>query len=375
MIKDELAETREKYNEPRRTEIEDSYDDIDIEDLIPNEPMVVTITHNGYVKRVPIKAYEMQRRGGKGKVAITTHDDDFIEKFFVSNTHDTLLFVTNFGQLYWLKVYRIPEAGRTAKGKAVVNLINLKEDEKIMAIIPTTDFAEDKSMAFFTKNGIVKRTALNDFSNIRTNGVRAIVLDEGDEIVTASITLPETRFLMIFTALGQVIRFDIEKTRTQGRTTRGVRGIKFKDPKDFVVDADVIEHEQQELLTVSENGVGKRTEVEAYRLTNRAGSGVISMKLSPKTGKTVIGNVIVNEEQDLMALTSIGKMIRVDMNTIRKAGRNTSGVTIVNVDKNDKVVSIAKCPKAKDDELDIQLADDMTGIDLEGRNLLSSEEE
>jgi DNA gyrase subunit A len=385
IIKEELTETRDKYAEmkdksgkliaDRRTEIEDSYDDIDIEDLIPNEPMVVTITHNGYVKRVPIKAYEMQRRGGKGKVAVTTHDDDFIEKFFVSNTHDTLLFVTNFGQLYWLKVYRIPEGGRIAKGKAVVNLINLKEDEKIMAIIPTTDFDEDKSMAFFTKNGIVKRTALSDFSNIRSNGVRAIVLDDGDEIVTASITLPETKYLMIFTALGQVIRFDIEKTRTQGRTTRGVRGIKFKDEKDFVVDADVIEHEQQELLTVSEKGVGKRTEVEAYRLTNRAGSGVISMKLSPKTGKNVVGNVIVDEEQDLMALTSIGKMIRVDMNTIRKAGRNTSGVTIVNVDSDDKVVSIAKCPKAKDDELDIQMADDMAGVDLEERNLLSNEED
>ena len=385
IIKEELIETRDKYAEmkdkngkliaDRRTEIEDSYDDIDMEDLIPNEPMVVTITHNGYVKRVPIKAYEMQRRGGKGKVAVTTHDDDFIEKFFVSNTHDTLLFVTNFGQLYWLKVYRIPEGGRTAKGKAVVNLINLKENEKIMAIIPTTDFDETKSMAFFTKNGVVKRTALNDFSNIRNNGVRAIVLDEGDEIVTASITLPETKYLMIFTALGQVIRFDMDKTRTQGRTTRGVRGIKFKDEKDYVVDADVIENEQQELLTVSENGVGKRTQVEAYRLTNRAGSGVISMKLSPKTGKKVVGNVIVDPEQDLMALTSIGKMIRVDMDTIRKAGRNTSGVTIVNVDKNDSVVSIAKCPKAKDDELDIQLADDLAGIDLEERNLLSEEEE
>jgi DNA gyrase subunit A len=380
IIKDELIETKTKYDEPRRTEIEDSYDDIDIEDLIPNEPMVVTITHNGYVKRVPIKAYEMQRRGGKGKVAVTTHDDDFIERFFVSNTHDTLMFVTNLGQLYWLKVYRIPEGGRTAKGKAVVNLINLKEDEKIMAIIPTTDFDESKSLAFFTKNGVVKRTALSEFSNIRSNGVRAIVLDmdeDGnmiDEIVTASITLPESKYLMIFTALGQVIRFDIEKTRNQGRTTRGVRGIKFKDPKDYVVDADIIEDEQQELLTVSERGVGKRTEVEAYRLTNRAGSGVISMKLSPKTGKTVVGNVIVDEDQDLMALTSIGKMIRVDMNTIRKAGRNTSGVTIVNVDKEDRVVSIAKCPKEKDDELDIQNADDMAGIDLEERNLLNTDE-
>ena len=380
IIKDELIETKEKYDEPRRTEIEDSYDDIDIEDLIPNEPMVVTITHNGYVKRVPIKAYEMQRRGGKGKVAVTTHDDDFIERFFVSNTHDTLMFVTNLGQLYWLKVYRIPEGGRTAKGKAVVNLINLREDEKIMAIIPTTDFDDSKSLAFFTKNGVVKRTALSDFSNIRSNGVRAIVLDTDedgnviDEIVTASITFPESKYLMIFTALGQVIRFEIDKTRNQGRTTRGVRGIKFKDPKDYVVDADVIEDEQQELLTVSENGVGKRTEVEAYRLTNRAGSGVISMKLSPKTGKTVVGNVIVDEDQDLMALTSIGKMIRVDMQTIRKAGRNTSGVTIVNVDKEDRVVSIAKCPKEKDDELDIQNADDMAGIDLEERNLLNTDD-
>jgi len=353
IIKEELEETKVKYAQDRRTDIEDSYDDIDMEDLIPNEPMVVTITHNGYVKRVPIKAYEKQRRGGKGKIAVTTHDDDFIEKFFVSNTHDTLMFVTNFGQLYWLKVYRIPEGGRTAKGKAVVNLINLKENEKIMAIIPTTDFDELKSLAFFTKNGIVKRTALSDFSNIRSNGVRAIVLDEDDEIVTAAITYPESKYLMIFSAYGQVIRFDIDKTRCQGRSTRGVRGIKFKIESDYVVDAEVIENEQQELLTVSEKGVGKRTEVEAYRLTNRAGSGVISMKLSPKTGKTVIGNVLVDPTQDLMALTSIGKMIRVDMATIRRAGRNTSGVTIVNVDKEDKVVSIAMCPKENEEiELD-----------------------
>ncbi|MBD3840545.1 MAG: DNA gyrase subunit A [Campylobacterales bacterium] len=374
IIRDELTETRDKYDEPRRTNIEEDFDDIDIEDLIPNEPMVVTITHNGYVKRVPIKAYEMQRRGGKGKVAVTTHDDDFIEKFFVGNTHDTLMFVTNLGQLYWLKVYKIPEGSRTAKGKAVVNLIDLKENEKIMAIIPTTDFDENKSLAFFTRNGIIKRTALNEFSNIRSNGVRAIVLDDNDEIVTAQITLPESQFLMIFTAFGQVIRFELEKTRTQGRSTRGVRGIKFKDDNDYVVDADVIENEQQEILTVSEKGVGKRTEVEAYRLTNRAGSGVISMKLNPKTGKTVIGNVIVDENQDLMALTSIGKMIRVDMQTIRKAGRNTSGVTIVNVDKEDRVVSIAKCPKEKDDELDIQNAEDLAGIDLEERNLLNLED-
>merc|ERR1711879_20286 len=219
IIREELTEIREKYSDARRTEIEDSYDEIDIEDLIPNEPMVVTITHNGYVKRVPIKSYEKQRRGGKGKVAVTTHDDDFIERFFVSNTHDTLMFVTNMGQIYWLKVYRIPEGSRTAKGKAVVNLINLRADEKIMEIIPTSDFDESKSLAFFTRNGIVKRTSLSEFSNIRSNGVRAIVLDDADEVVTAKITDAESQFLMIFTSLGQCIRFDIDKTREQGRST------------------------------------------------------------------------------------------------------------------------------------------------------------
>jgi len=350
ILVEELQEVKAAYSSPRLTQIEDDYDDIDIEDLIPNEPMVVTITHRGYIKRVPVKSYEKQRRGGKGKTAVTTYEDDFIEKFFISNTHDTLMFVTNLGQLYWLKVYKIPEGSRVAKGKAVVNLISLQEDEKIMAIIPTSDFDEDKSLAFFTKNGIVKRTALSEFSNIRSNGVRAIVLEESDEIVTAQITLPTSKFMMIFTSLGQVIRFEIDKTRNQGRSTKGVRGIKFKSEEDFVVDADIIENEQQELLTVSEKGIGKRTEVEAYRLTNRAGSGVIAMKLSPRTGKNVIGNVIVDEGQDLMALTSSGKMIRVDMQSIRKAGRNTSGVTIVNVDKSEQVVNIARCPKEEEEE-------------------------
>ena len=351
IIKEELADIQERFSSDRRTDIEDSYDEIDIEDLIPNEPMVVTITHNGYVKRVPIKSYEKQRRGGKGKVAVTTHDDDFIEKFFVSNTHDTLMFVTNMGQLYWLKVYKIPEGSRTAKGKAVVNLINLRPDEKIMEIIPTPDFDESKSLVFFTRNGVIKRTSLSEFSNIRSNGVRAIVLDDLDEIVTAKIADVETQYLMIFTSMGQCIRFEIEKTRDQGRSTRGVRGIKFKHDIDFVVDADVVSNEEQELLTVSEKGIGKRTTVSEYRLTNRAGSGVISMKLSPKTGN-VVGEVLVDDTQDLMLLTSIGKMIRVDMQAIRKAGRNTAGVIIVNVDKNDKVVSIAKCPK-EDEEIEL----------------------
>mgnify|MGYP003413688389 FL=1 len=373
IIKEELNEIKEKFSTPRRTEIEDSYDEIDIEDLIPNEPMVVTITHNGYVKRVPIKSYERQKRGGKGKVAVTTHDDDFIERFFVSNTHDTLMFVTNMGQLYWLKVYKIPEGSRTAKGKAVVNLINLRPDEKIMEIIPTPDFDESKSLVFFTRNGVIKRTSLNEFSNIRSNGVRAIVLDDADEIVTAKIADVQTQYIMIFTSLGQCIRFELEKTRDQGRSTRGVRGIKFKIDTDIVVDADVIDNEEQEILTVSEKGIGKRTTIEEYRLTNRAGSGVIAMKLSPKTGN-IVGEVLVDDTQDLMLLTSIGKMIRVDMQTIRKAGRNTSGVIIVNMDKDDKVVSIAKCPK-EDEEIELDENGNIIRYNEDGEVIETSKEQ
>ena len=373
IIKEELNEIKEKFSTPRKTEIEDSYDEIDIEDLIPNEPMVVTITHNGYVKRVPIKSYERQKRGGKGKVAVTTHDDDFIERFFVSNTHDTLMFVTNMGQLYWLKVYKIPEGSRTAKGKAVVNLINLRADEKIMAIIPTPDFDESKSLVFFTRNGVIKRTSLSEFSNIRSNGVRAIVLDDLDEIVTAKIADVETQYLMIFTSMGQCIRFELEKTRDQGRSTRGVRGIKFKIDTDIVVDADVIDNEEQEILTVSEKGIGKRTTIEEYRLTNRAGSGVIAMKLSPKTGN-IVGEVLVDDTQDLMLLTSIGKMIRVDMQTIRKAGRNTSGVIIVNMDKDDKVVSIAKCPK-EDEEIELDENGNIIRYNEDGEVIETSKEQ
>ena len=373
IIKEELNEIKEKFSTPRKTEIEDSYDEIDVEDLIPNEPMVVTITHNGYVKRVPIKSYERQKRGGKGKVAVTTHDDDFIERFFVSNTHDTLMFVTNMGQLYWLKVYKIPEGSRTAKGKAVVNLINLRADEKIMAIIPTPDFDESKSLVFFTRNGVIKRTSLNEFSNIRSNGVRAIVLDDADEIVTAKIADVQTQYIMIFTSLGQCIRFELEKTRDQGRSTRGVRGIKFKIDTDIVVDADVIDSEEQEILTVSEKGIGKRTTIEEYRLTNRAGSGVIAMKLSPKTGN-IVGEVLVDDTQDLMLLTSIGKMIRVDMQTIRKAGRNTSGVIIVNMDKDDKVVSIAKCPK-EDEEIELDENGNIIRYNEDGEVIETSKEQ
>ena len=351
IIREELVEIGEKFTTPRRTEIVDDYDDIDIEDLIPNEPMVVTITHRGYIKRVPVKMYEKQHRGGKGKTAVTTYDDDFIESFFTSNTHDTLMFVTDRGQLYWLKVYRIPEGSRTAKGKAVVNLINLQQDEKIMAIIPTTDFDDDKGLVFFTQNGIVKRTNLSEYSNIRSNGVRAINLDENDSLVEAKIVKPDTKWLFVATKKGLCIRFKVEDAREIGRVARGVTAIKFKIADDYVCGATTLENEEDEILMLSEKGLGKRTTASEYREQNRAGKGVISMKLTPKTGD-VVGVVFVEEDKDLMCLTSIGKMIRVDMQTIRKAGRNTSGVKVVSVEKKDIVVSMAKCQKEeKPDEV------------------------
>ncbi len=344
IIKEELLEVKEKFSTPRLTQIEDDYDDIDIEDLIPNEPMVVTITHRGYIKRVPLKQYEKQKRGGKGKTAVTTYEDDFIESFFVCNTHDTLMFVTNTGQLYWLKVYKIPEGSRIAKGKAVVNLINLQPEEKIKAIIPTTDFDPGKSLAFFTKNGVVKRTNLSEFKNIRSVGVRAITLNEDDELVTAKILKEDAKYLFIVTKKGMCIKFKTQDVREMGRAARGVTAIKFKEENDEVVGAAVIYRDDQEVLTVSEKGIGKRTTAEEYRLQNRGGKGVIAMKLTSKTGD-LVGVVLVDEKKDLMALSSSGKMIRVDMQSIRKAGRNTSGVKIATLPAGEKVVDIARCPK------------------------------
>jgi len=347
IISEEFDEVMLTYKGERRTEIEDDFDDIDIEDLIPNEPMVVTITHRGYIKRVPLASYEKQKRGGKGKIAVTTYEDDFIERFFTCNTHDTLLFVTDRGQLHWLKVYRIPEGSRTAKGKAVVNLLNLVANEQIQSIIPTTDFVEEKSLVFFTKKGVVKRTNLSEFSNIRSNGVKAINLDDDDSLITAKIADQSIKYLFIVTKMSQCIKFEIEKTRDQGRNTRGVRGIKFKHDTDEVVDANIISDDEQEILVVAEKGIGKRTNASEYRLTNRGGSGVIAMKMTAKTGKHVVGCLMVDESMDMMALTKAGKMIRVDMHTISKSSRNTSGVYIV---KGDDVASISRCPKQVEEE-------------------------
>ncbi|MCH4607153.1 DNA topoisomerase (ATP-hydrolyzing) subunit A [Helicobacter pylori] len=348
VVKTELLEVKEQFSSPRRTEIQESYENIDIEDLIANEPMVVSMSYKGYVKRVDLKAYEKQNRGGKGKLSGSTYEDDFIENFFVANTHDILLFITNKGQLYHLKVYKIPEASRIAMGKAVVNLISLAPDEKIMATLSTKDFSDERSLAFFTKNGVVKRTNLSEFGGNRSySGIRAIVLDEGDELVGAKVVDNNAKHLLIASHLGIFIKFPLEDVREMGRHARGVRGIKLNE-NDFVVGAVVISDDGNKLLSVSENGLGKQTLAEAYREQSRGGKGIIGMKLTQKTGN-LVGVISVDDENlDLMILTASTKMIRVSIKDIRETGRNASGVKLINTA--DKVKYVNSCPKEEEPE-------------------------
>ncbi|WRF59930.1 DNA topoisomerase (ATP-hydrolyzing) subunit A [Helicobacter pylori] len=347
VVKTELLEVKEQFSSPRRTEIQESYENIDIEDLIANEPMVVSMSYKGYVKRVDLKAYEKQNRGGKGKLSGSTYEDDFIENFFVANTHDILLFITNKGQLYHLKVYKIPEASRIAMGKAIVNLISLAPDEKIMATLSTKDFSDERSLAFFTKNGVVKRTNLSEFESNRSCGIRAIVLDEGDELVSAKVVDKNAKHLLIASHLGIFIKFPLEDVREIGRTTRGVIGIRLNE-NDFVVGAVVISDDGNKLLSVSENGLGKQTLAEAYREQSRGGKGIIGMKLTQKTGN-LVGVISVDDENlDLMILTASAKMIRVSIKDIRETGRNASGVKLINTA--DKVMYVNSCPKEEEPE-------------------------
>ncbi len=349
VVKTELLEVKEQFSSQRRTEIQEVYENIDIEDLIANEPMVVSMSYKGYVKRVDLKAYERQNRGGKGKLSGNTYEDDFIENFFVANTHDILLFITNKGQLYHLKVYKIPEASRIAMGKAIVNLISLAPDEKIMATLSTKDFSDERSLAFFTKNGVVKRTNLSEFGSNRSySGIRAIVLDEGDELVSAKIVDKNAKHLLIASYLGIFIKFPLEDVREIGRTTRGVIGIRLNE-NDFVVGAVVISDDGNKLLSVSENGLGKQTLAEAYREQSRGGKGIIGMKLTQKTGNLVSVISVDDENLDLMILTASAKMIRVSIKDIKETiGRNTSGVKLI--DTADKVVYANSCPKEEEPE-------------------------
>ncbi|GAA7683256.1 DNA topoisomerase (ATP-hydrolyzing) subunit A [Helicobacter pylori] len=349
VVKTELLEVKEQFSSQRCTEIQEAYENIDIEDLIANEPMVVSMSYKGYVKRVDLKAYERQNRGGKGKLSGNTYEDDFIENFFVANTHDILLFITNKGQLYHLKVYKIPEASRIAMGKAIVNLISLAPDEKIMATLSTKDFSDERSLAFFTKNGVVKRTNLSEFGSNRSySGIRAIVLDEGDELVSAKIVDKNAKHLLIASYLGIFIKFPLEDVREIGRSARGVRGIRLNE-NDFVVGAVVISDDGNKLLSVSENGLGKQTLAEAYREQSRGGKGIIGMKLTQKTGNLVSVISVDDENLDLMILTASAKMIRVSIKDIKETiGRNTSGVKLI--DTADKVVYANSCPKEEEPE-------------------------
>lgn len=375
LIKEELLEIKSKFNVPRITEIVDEIEESDDKSTVPNKSVVVTITEKGYIKRVDSKIYERQKRGGKGKLALTTHDDDFIKHFFTANTHDVLMFVTNKGQLYKKDVYKIDDKDRTAIGRHISNILDGfdKDKEKIMTVIPANDdFSEDKSLCFFTKRGIIKRTNLSEYKSNRANGVKAINLDENDELVAAFVAQKDefeadmenvefdenskynSKMIFIATKKGMCIKFPLASVREIGRVSRGVTAIRFKEKDDEVVGAVLVENDEQEILSISKKGIGKRTTAGEYRLQNRGGKGVICMKLTDKT-KDLVCVVTVDENMDLMAATSSGKTIRVDMQGIKKSSRNTIGVIVVNVE-NDEVISIDKCPKQDDStDLDTEL--------------------
>jgi DNA gyrase subunit A len=336
IIKDELLEIKEKYADERKTEIVEDTGEISIEDLITEEEMVITLSHTGYIKRNPLSAYRSQRRGGKGLMGMETKEEDFVEQLFIGSTHDYLLFFTNFGRLYWMKIYQIPEAGRTAKGKALINLLQLSPGERFSTALPVRDF-KDGYLVMFTKNGTVKKTALAAYSNPRSKGIIAISLEDKDELIAVRKTTGSND-LIIGTRNGLAIKFSEEDVRDTGRSSKGVRGIRLRKG-DEVVAAEVAE-EKTAILTVAENGFGKRTKIEDYRLQQRGGKGIISIKLTEKGGK-VVGLLQVRDEDEVVMITGAGKLIRTAAENISIHGRNTQGVTLMNT-ADEKISSIAK---------------------------------
>ena len=348
IIKNELLEIKEKYNDPRRTKIEKRHDEIDIEDLIKEEEVAVTITHAGYIKRLPIDTYRSQKRGGKGIQGLSTREDDFVENLYVTSTHDNLLFFTNMGRAYKLKAYDIPEAGRTAKGTNIVNILPLNPKERIQAVLTVKEFEEDKFIMFVTKNGIVKRTSLEDLSAIRKSGVIAINLKEGDELISVKITDGNQK-LVIVTQNGYAITFDENDVRSMGRTAAGVKGITLREG-DIAIGAEVADI-NSELLVVSENGFGKRTKFTEYTVQGRGGKGLITYKVTPKTGY-IVGAKTVTDSDELMMINSNGIIIRLEVKCISRTGRNTLGVTLMKTHGDEKIVSIAKININDDDEIE-----------------------
>lgn len=337
IIKDELLDIKSRYADERRTEITEETKEITLEDLITEEDMVITLSHHGYIKRNPLSAYRSQRRGGKGLTGMETKEEDFVEQLFIGSTHDYMLFFSNLGRLYWLKTYQIPEAGRTAKGKALVNLLTLSEGERITTALPIRDFKEGY-LVMFTKKGMVKKTLLEEYSNPRGKGIIAISLDEGDELIAVRKTNGQND-LIIGTMGGLSIRFNEEDVRPMGRTAMGVIGIRLREG-DEVVSAEVIETDTT-LLTVTEKGLGKRTALNEYPVQGRGGKGVISIKVTPRSGKAV-GLIQVKDEDEVVMITNNGKLIRMIAGSISILGRNTQGVKLMDVEPEDRVVCIGR---------------------------------
>ncbi len=345
-IKDELLEIRDKYADERLTSIEAAVDDIDDEDLIEEEESVITLTHFGYVKRLPSDTYKAQRRGGKGIIGLQTREEDFVETILTCSTHDYLLFFTNKGRMYKLKAYRIPEGGRTAKGTAIVNLLQLESGEKVSATIPIREFEEGKYLVMMTKNGTIKKTSLTEYDTARKGGIRAIELEEDNDLINVILT-DGTKSLIIGTHGGNAIRFDENDVRPMGRIARGVRGIKLSDD-DYVVGISVC-RDDGEVLVVSENGFGKRTSLDEYKIQNRGGKGVTCYKISDKTGK-VAGIHIVDNSNDIMLITSEGVIIRMSASDINTFGRVTKGVTMMRLEDGVKIVGVALTEHAEAEE-------------------------
>ncbi len=338
IIRDELLKVKDDYGDPRRTEIVTETSELTIEDLLADEEMVVTITRSGYIKRTHVESYRSQRRGGKGVTGMETKEEDLVDDLFVASTHSYLLFFTNLGKVHWLKVHEIPEGGRSAKGKAMVNLLALGDGEHVATCVPVRDFGVGGFVLFATRQGKVKKTELAAYSHPRAGGIQGIGLDDGDEVITAHRTDGQ-REVMIATKLGMIIRFNEDEVRPMGRGAGGVRGIDVEDG-DEVIAADVVQ-DGALILTVSERGYGKRTPLEEYRLQGRAGKGIIDIKTAGRNGH-VVGMLQVRPGDDVLVITTKGKMIRIHADDVSSQGRNTMGVRIIDLEPDDRVGSIAR---------------------------------
>lgn len=346
IIKDELIEIRDKFGDERLTKIIAAEGEIDVEDLIKEEQSVIALTHFGYIKRMPIDTYRSQKRGGKGITGIATREEDFVKQIFTASTHDTILFFTNKGKLYKLRGYEIPEAGRTARGTAIVNLLSLDAGEKVSAIIPIQNFAEGKYLLFATKDGIIKKTSLAEYNSARKTGLVSITLKGDDELIDVRLTDGEDNIVLV-TKEGMSITFDEKDVRPMGRASQGVIGIRLNKDDKVIGMESIITGSKATLLAITENGFGKRTELDEYRVQTRGGKGVITYKVTPKTG-VIVGIRIVEESDDIMIITDTGTIIRINVSEISILGRSTQGVTLMRTNEG-KVVSIEKIPEKEDE--------------------------